>query len=45
MNEVRRQEIQNMMDLNKKLIENAWSTIKESAYYSRKDYYNSLEDN
>lgn len=45
MNEIRRQEIQNMMNLNKKLIENAWNTIKESAYYSRKDYYDSLEDN
>lgn len=40
----RLEEINNMMDLNEKLIANAWNTIKESAYYSRKDYYDSLED-
>lgn len=40
----RLEEIKNMMDLNKKLIDNAWNTVKESAYYSRKDYYDSLED-
>lgn len=44
MNEIRKQEIENMMELNKKLIDNAWNTVKESVYYSRKDYYNSLED-
>lgn len=44
MNEIRLEEIKNMMDLNKQLIENAWKTVKESPYYSRKDYYNSLED-
>lgn len=44
MNEIRKQEIQNMMDLNKKLIENSFNTIKESPYYSRKAYYDSLED-
>ena len=40
----RTEEIQNMISLNKQLIENAAKTIEESAYYSRKDYYNSLED-
>lgn len=44
LNEVRQEEIKNMMVLNKKLIENAWNTVKESAYYSRKNYYDSLED-
>lgn len=44
MNEIRKQEIENMMELNKKLIENAWNTIKESVYFSRKDYYNNLKD-
>lgn len=44
MNDVRKQEIENMIELNKKLIDNAWNTVKESVYYSRKDYYNSLED-
>ena len=44
LNEVRQEEIKNMMALNKKLIENAWNTVKESAYYSRKNYYDSLED-
>lgn len=44
MNEVRLEEIKNMMQLNKKLIDNAWNTVKESAYFSRKDYYNSLKD-
>ena len=44
MSDDRKEEIQNMMAMNKLLIENVWNTIKESVYYSRKDYYNSLED-
>lgn len=43
LNTVRIQELQDMIDLNKELIENAWNTVKESPYYSRMDYYNSLE--
>lgn len=45
LNEVRTEEINNMIKLTKSLIENSWNTIKESAYYSRKDYYDNLEDN
>ena len=44
MNENRLEEIKNMIDLNKQLIDNAWKTVIESPYYSRKDYYDSLED-
>lgn len=44
LNEDRLEEFQNMLSLNKQLIDNAWNTIKESAYYSRKEYYDSLED-
>lgn len=44
LSEDRLEEIKNMMELNKQLIDNAWDTIKESAYYSRKNYYDSLED-
>ena len=44
LNEVRLEEINNMMELNKQLINNAWETLKESAYYSRKGYYDSLEE-
>lgn len=44
MNEDRLQEITDLIEVNQKLIDNAWNTLKESAYYSRKDYYNSLED-
>ena len=44
MNEERLQEITDLIEVNQKLIENAWKTLKESAYYSRKDYYESLED-
>ena len=44
LSEERKEEIQNMIALNKQLIDNVWETIKESTYFSRKDYYNSLED-
>ena len=44
MSDDRKEEIQNMMAMNKQIIENVWDTIKDSVYYSRKDYYNSLED-
>ena len=44
MNETRLEEIKNMMELNKQLINNTWQTIVESPYYSRKEYYDSLED-
>jgi len=40
----RMEEIKNMMDLNKQLIDNVEKTIVESKYYSRKDYYDSLND-
>lgn len=44
MNEIRLEEINNMMTLNKKLIDETDKMIIESPYYSRKDYYDSLED-
>lgn len=40
----RLEEINNLMDLNKQLIEKTEKMIEESAYYSRKLYYDSLED-
>lgn len=40
----RMEEIKNMMDLNKQLIDNVEKTIFESKYYSRKDYYDSLKE-
>ena len=44
LNEIRIEEINNIITLTKTLIEKSWSTIKESAYYSRKDYYDNLEE-
>ena len=44
MDDFRLEEIENMMKLNKQLIDNSWNTIKASPYYSRKEYYNSLQD-
>lgn len=44
LNADRMEEIENMMELNKKLIENVENIILESKYYSRKDYYDSLEN-
>lgn len=44
LNEDRLEELQNMINLNKQLIDNAWETIKESEYYSRKNYYDNLQD-
>ncbi len=43
LNKDRLEEIKNMMELNKQLIETVEATIAESKYYSRKDYYDSLE--
>ena len=40
----RKEEIENMMEMNNDLIANIWETIKESKYYSRKTVYDSLED-
>lgn len=45
LNEVRTEEISNMITLTKDLIEKSWNAIQESAYYSRKDYYDNLEEN
>lgn len=44
LSDIRKEEITNMINLNKQLIESSWNVIKESAYYSRKDAYDSLED-
>lgn len=40
---MRKEEIDNMMKLNKELIDKAWKTIQESAYYSRKEVYDREE--
>lgn len=44
LNEERKEELESMMKLNRELIDNVLSTITQSKYYSRKDYYNSLKD-
>lgn len=43
LNDIRMEEINNMIELNKELMDNAWNTIQESAYYSRKAVYDELE--
>lgn len=40
----RLQEYKDVKELNKKIKEMSQKTIKESKYYSRKDYYDSLEE-
>ena len=40
----RMEELNNLVELNKEIVDNMWKNIRESAYYSRKDYYDSLED-
>jgi hypothetical protein len=45
LSDIRKEEIHNMIQLNKQLIDNAWNTIQESAYYSRKQVYDNLEEN
>jgi hypothetical protein len=44
LNDDRLEEINNMISLNQQLISNMRNTIQESAYYSRMDYYDSLEE-
>lgn len=44
LSDIRKEEINNMINLNKQLIENAYNTIQESTYYSRKHVYENLED-
>lgn len=44
LNQDRTEEINNMIKLNKNLIDNMWKTVKESGYYNRKAYYDSLEE-
>ena len=44
MSDVRLEEIKNMINLSNELIDKAEKTIVNSAYYSRKDYYDSLKD-
>ena len=45
LSQTRLEELVNMASLNNQLIETMQSTIDNSAYYSRKEYYNSLGDN
>lgn len=44
LNDVRLEEISNILKMNNDLIENSWKTIRESVYYSRKEYYDNLKD-
>ena len=44
MEDIRKEEINNMMTLNQQLIDNMWNTIQESVYHSRLNYYESLGD-
>lgn len=44
LNNDRQEEIDFLMDLNKKLIQKTEKMIYESPYYSRKTYYDNLED-
>ena len=44
LNNDRMEELNNLVQLNKEIVDNMWKNIRESAYYSRKDYYDSLED-
>ena len=44
LNETRIEEMNNIIELNKSLIDNSWKTIEESAYYSRKAYYDTLKE-
>lgn len=43
MNKDRKEEIENMIQMSKDLSETMWNTVTESAYYSRKEYYDNLE--
>ena len=45
LNQDRMEEITNMLSLNQQLINKVAQTIHESTYYSRKSYYDSLEEN
>ena len=44
LNQDRMEEITNMLALNQQLIDKVAETIQESTYYSRKTYYDSLEE-
>lgn len=44
LNQDRMEEITNMISLNQQLIDKVAATIHESTYYSRKTYYDSLEE-
>lgn len=44
LDEERLQEITDIIKVNQELINNVWNTLKESVYYSRKNYYDSLEE-
>lgn len=44
LNKDRKEEIENLLEMNKQLINNMQKTITESTYFSRMDYYNSLKD-
>ena len=44
MNDIRKEELENMKLLNTQLIKNTEQILFESKYYNRKNYYDSLED-
>lgn len=44
LSEIRKEEFNNVLELNTVLNDKIWETIKHSGYYDRKAYYDSLED-
>ena len=44
MSEIRKEEITSLIDLNSDLINNVDTTIENSKYYEKKDYYDNLDD-
>jgi hypothetical protein len=44
LSDIRKEEIHNLIQMNAQLIDNAEKIIEESAYYSRKQVYDSLEE-
>lgn len=44
LSEIRKEEINNLMDLNTDLINNVDTTIENSEYYHKKDIYDNLDD-
>ena len=44
LSDIRREEFDNVENLNERVNDGIWNTIESSGYYNRKAYYDSLED-